>query len=89
MSQLTTGFVIQPRLAFQNKRDQVLYNFFVSEANFVQNFNQMQEQGKGLYLYSETKGSGKTRLMASVVNALTAVYDKLGEPLSILILSHN
>jgi DNA-binding transcriptional regulator YhcF (GntR family) len=37
MSQLTTGFVIQPRLAFQNKRDQVLYNFFVSEANFVSN----------------------------------------------------
>ncbi|MED4392498.1 hypothetical protein P4699_20235 [Priestia aryabhattai] len=37
MSQLTMGFVIQPRLAFQNKRDQVLYNFFVSEANFVSN----------------------------------------------------
>lgn len=37
MSQLTTGFVIQPRLAFQNKRDQVLYNFFVSEANFISN----------------------------------------------------
>ncbi|MBX9988648.1 hypothetical protein [Priestia aryabhattai] len=37
MSQLTTGFVIQPRLVFQNKRDQVLYNFFVSEANFVSN----------------------------------------------------
>ncbi|MCJ7983781.1 hypothetical protein MUB16_34890 [Priestia sp. OVL9] len=37
MSQLTTGFVIQPWLAFQNKRDQVLYNFFVSEANFVSN----------------------------------------------------
>ncbi|MEH7071956.1 hypothetical protein V7034_27530 [Priestia megaterium] len=37
MSQLTTGFVIQPRLAFHNKRDQVLYNFFVSEANFISN----------------------------------------------------
>jgi len=37
MSQVTTGFVIQPRLSFQNKRDQVLYNFFVSEANFASN----------------------------------------------------
>lgn len=55
-----------------------------ASANFVQNFNQMQEQGKGLYLYSETKGSGKTRLMASIINALTAVYDKPGETLSIL-----
>ncbi|MEH7338189.1 DnaD domain-containing protein [Priestia megaterium] len=37
MSQVTTGFVIQPRLSFQHKRDQVLYNFFVSEANFASN----------------------------------------------------
>lgn len=39
-------------------------------ANYVKNYETFKEQGKGLYLYSETKGSGKTRMAISVGNAL-------------------
>lgn len=38
--------------------------------NYVFNFKLMQESGKGLYLYSQIKGSGKTRLASSIANAL-------------------
>lgn len=37
---------------------------------YLLNFEEMQSEGKGLYLYSSTKGSGKTRLIASVANKL-------------------
>lgn len=37
-------------------------------ANYVKFFPQIQADGKGLYLYSQTKGSGKTRMAASVAN---------------------
>ncbi|WP_164917279.1 DnaA/Hda family protein [Clostridium sp. JN-9] len=38
--------------------------------NFVKNFEEFQERGKGLYFYSYVKGSGKTRLAVSIGNAL-------------------
>lgn len=57
--------------------------------NFVKNFEEFQELGKGLYFYSYVKGSGKTRLAISVGNALmnsrkaavkfTTTLDMLGE----------
>ncbi|MDI7740598.1 hypothetical protein QMK38_01170 [Lysinibacillus fusiformis] len=34
---------------------------------YVENFENMQQLGKGLYLYSEAKGSGKTRLAISII----------------------
>lgn len=37
---------------------------------YLANFEEMQANGKGLYLFSETKGSGKTRLAASIANNL-------------------
>jgi len=43
-------------------------------ANYVSNFPTMKEYGKGLYLFSEIKGSGKTRLISSVANALVKIY---------------
>ncbi|WP_165786624.1 ATP-binding protein [Heyndrickxia camelliae] len=43
-------------------------------ANYVSNFKTMQEYGKGLYLFSEVKGSGKTRLVSSIANALMKMY---------------
>lgn len=43
--------------------------------NFVKKFDLLQEQGKGLYLFSPTKGSGKTRLAASLLNAVLKVHD--------------
>ena len=58
-------------------------------ANFVKNFETFQEKGKGLYLYSDTRGSGKTRMAISIGNALmkvkrvgvkyTTTLDLLGE----------
>lgn len=37
---------------------------------YLDNFEKMQEKGLGLYIYSETKGSGKTRMVASIANFL-------------------
>lgn len=42
--------------------------------NFIINFNDFKEQGKGLYFYNYIKGSGKTRLAASIGNALMKQY---------------
>lgn len=43
-------------------------------AGYIQNFEEMQEMGKGLFLHSEKKGSGKTRLAVSCGNALIKTY---------------
>jgi len=45
-------------------------------ANYVKNFETFQGEGKGLYLYSNTKGSGKTRMAISIGNALIKVKRK-------------
>lgn len=37
---------------------------------YIKKFDSIKESGKGFYFYSQTKGSGKTRLMASIGNAL-------------------
>lgn len=42
--------------------------------NFVENYDLFKEKGKGLYLYSYIKGSGKTRLAASLANALVNIH---------------
>lgn len=42
--------------------------------NFVANYESMKEHGKGLYLFSKIKGSGKTRLISSIANALIKVH---------------
>ncbi|WP_285851768.1 ATP-binding protein [Bacillus licheniformis] len=44
----------------------------------------MREQGKGLYFYSHEKGSGKTRLAASIMKAITKMHDKPDNPLKII-----
>lgn len=44
-----------------------------SAANLVKNYGTFKENGKGLYFYSYVKGSGKTRLAASLGNALMKV----------------
>lgn len=41
---------------------------------YVKKFGEMQAIGKGLFLYSNTRGSGKTRLTISVGNALIKVH---------------
>ncbi|XBO86347.1 ATP-binding protein [Bacillus licheniformis] len=52
--------------------------------NYVLKFEQMREQGKGLYFYSHEKGSGKTRLAASIMKAITKMHDKPDNPLKII-----
>lgn len=42
---------------------------------WLQNLESMKERGIGLYLYSGTKGSGKTRLIASIANELIEKYE--------------
>ena len=37
---------------------------------YVEQFEEIQETGKGLYFYSSVKGSGKTRLAVSIANDL-------------------
>lgn len=41
---------------------------------WLDNFETMQERGMGLYLYSDKKGSGKTRMAVSIANEL--IYEK-------------
>ncbi len=38
--------------------------------NYLNNFEDMKQNGYGLYLWSNTKGSGKTRLISSLANEL-------------------
>ncbi len=42
--------------------------------NYVEDFDMLKGSGKGLYLYSHTKGSGKTRMAASIANDIIAKY---------------
>ncbi|WMJ88890.1 ATP-binding protein [Anaerocolumna sp. MB42-C2] len=42
--------------------------------NYINQFNQIKETGKGLYLYSKEKGSGKTRMAVSMANDIINNY---------------
>ena len=42
--------------------------------NYVKEFRGISEEGKGLYMYSKTKGSGKSRMAASVANDIITQY---------------
>lgn len=44
--------------------------------HYVEHFSEMEAAGMGLYLVSETKGSGKTRMAASLVNELMEKKNK-------------
>lgn len=54
----------------QNK----IHNAILAINYWLDNFDTMQERGMGLYLYSATKGSGKTRMAVSIVNEL--IYEQ-------------
>ena len=43
---------------------------------WIENIQQMQKQGIGLYIYSNTKGSGKTRLVCSMANEMIEKHQK-------------
>ncbi len=42
--------------------------------NFILKFDQFQERGLGLYIYSATKGSGKTMLSSCILNEISDRY---------------
>ena len=42
--------------------------------NYIKEFPAISEDGKGLYMYSRTKGSGKTRMAASIANDVISRY---------------
>ncbi len=42
---------------------------------FVINFAMFQREGRGLYLYSDTKGSGKTMIACAVANEILKAHD--------------
>lgn len=44
--------------------------------NYMDNFDEMQSVGLGLYISSQTKGSGKTRMAASIANELMEKHQK-------------
>lgn len=43
-------------------------------SNYVRDFLKLRDSGKGLYMYSQTKGSGKTRMAASVANDIINMH---------------
>ncbi len=53
-----------------NKDRRIALNAKKVVIGYVKNFDAMADMGKGLYFYSATKGSGKTRLAVSLGNAL-------------------
>lgn len=55
-------------------RDDTTYQKKVVNA-FVMRFNEFRKQGRGLYLYSSTKGSGKTMLACCVANEILKTHD--------------
>lgn len=59
--------------ATKNSRDIALAAKTIAK-NYVAEFQKYKEKGKGLYFYSQTKGSGKTRLAISIGNALIKVH---------------
>lgn len=42
---------------------------------FVVNFDMFQREGRGLYFYSDTKGSGKTMIACAVANEVLKTYN--------------
>ena len=54
-------------------------------ANFVKNFDRIKTEynGKGLYFWSRIKGSGKTRIGASIANALIKVHADRGDSIDV------
>lgn len=56
------------------KNQNKIHAAFKAVKYWLDNFESMKERGMGIYLYSNTKGSGKTRMAVSVANEL--IYEK-------------
>lgn len=74
--------MIPPEYVYKTARhfDWNLYNADVTKqkdiANkFILNFNEFRKQGRGLYIYSKTRGSGKTLLACCLANEIMKHHD--------------
>ena len=52
----------------------VIRNTCAAIKYYLDNLDEMKGNGMGLYLYSGTKGSGKTRMAASIANEMVSTY---------------
>ena len=48
-------------------------------SSFVEDFNKWRREGMGLYIFSKTRGAGKTRLACSIMNELVSTYGLRGK----------
>lgn len=62
------------RLYQNQESEKIIKNACAMIKFYLQNIDQIKEHGMGLYLQSHTKGSGKTRMMASIANELMQAY---------------
>ncbi len=61
---------------YEDSRSKTIIQKNLKAANWwLENFERMQKEGKGLYLYSSTKGCGKTRFAVSIANELIESMD--------------
>ena len=51
----------------------------LSAKNYFDNLDEFEEQGKGFFFWSETKGSGKTMLTAAIANELVSKYRRFAK----------
>lgn len=56
------------------KSKELAANAKIIAKNYILNFDKLKEKGKGLYFYSNEKGSGKTMLAIAIGNALMNMY---------------
>ncbi len=61
---------------YQDERSERIIQTNVKAVNYwLDHFDEMKKRGQGLYFYSYTKGSGKTRLATSIANELMTKRD--------------
>lgn len=58
---------------YESNRRELVIDIFKKAQYFVENYDK-NEQGKGIYLYSASRGVGKTRLVTTIANELMNKY---------------
>lgn len=58
----------------KDESQRVIRNTGAAIKYYLDNLDDMKRDGMGLYMYSGTKGSGKTRMAASIANEMVSTY---------------
>ena len=64
---------------YTGKNRETAKNILTTTMAYFENLEEFEKQGKGFYLWSETKGSGKTMLAASIANELITKYRRFAK----------